>query len=223
MDNLQILYYDNHLVVVIKPMGMTIDTLTQEAAAWTKKRFDKKGEVFLHPAHQLDKAVSGIVVMAKTSKALARLNEIFRNKTDITKEYIALVEGFLPASDILEDGLMHGEYKAHILPLEDPRAKKARLTYVTLGHWKEGSIVKIFLETGRYHQIRAQFAHIGSPVVGDHKYGSRHLFAAEGIALTHHRLSLIHPVQKIEMEWICPFNNSFEKFLTQNGGERVQW
>ena len=174
-------------MVLNKPGGVaTQPDFHERARAWVKAEFKKPGNVFLEPIHRLDKAASGIVVFARTSKALSRLNEALRNQT-MRKIYIAEVEGYVEEEGILEHYLLHGDFKAII----DPTGKKAVLRYKCLGKGKATSLVEIELETGRYHQIRAQFAAIGHPIVGDQKYGSK--TKSEKIALHHKEMTLTHP------------------------------
>ena len=165
---MDILYADNHIVVVNKRAGLATESneqesLEKEGKIWIKERYNKPGSVFLHAAHRLDKPVSGIVILAKTTKALIRLQEAFRTK-QTKKTYLALVEGTLsePSGD-LEDFLVHGDFCAHISTNLNPKAKRASLSYRTLGN----SLLEIMLHTGRYHQIRAQFSHRGHPILND--------------------------------------------------------
>jgi 23S rRNA pseudouridine1911/1915/1917 synthase len=197
-----ILFCDNHLLVVSKPAGLSTQdhlgcssNLTDLAKAWVKKKYDKKGNVFLEPVHRLDKPVSGLVLFARTSKALSRLQEMMRER-HISKTYFAMVEGTLPMKEgTLEHFLVHDEYKARVVNASQSQAKLARLHYKLLEKRQNYSYVEIDLETGRYHQIRVQFAHIGCPIVGDTKYNggssSNHT-----IALRHGRLKFNHPVTK---------------------------
>lgn len=181
------IYCDNHLLVLNKPAGVATQPDFHEwARTWVKNEFKKPGNVFLEPIHRLDKAVGGIVVFARTSKALSRLNEALRNKS-MRKIYEAQVEGHVDDEGVLEHYLVHGDFKAFV----DPKGKKATLRYKCLKRDKTTSWVEIELETGRYHQIRAQFSAIGHPVVGDHKYGSQ--TKQETIALHHKEMTLTHP------------------------------
>ena len=199
---MEIIFCDNHILVVSKPAGLSTqphvgsnDSLLDKAKAYLKKKFDKKGLVFLEPIHRLDKPVSGLVLFARTSKALSRLQEMMR-KQQIEKIYFAWVEGALPQKEgTLEHYLIHDEYKARVADASHSMAKLARLHYELIDRQPGKSLVRIILETGRYHQIRAQFSAIGCPIVGDTKYGSA-LLHKEGIALHHGLLKLIHPVTK---------------------------
>ncbi len=197
------IYCDNHLLVLNKPAGVaTQPDFHEEARAWVKESFSKPGNVFLEPIHRLDKPVGGIVVFARTSKALSRLNAAMREKR-IRKTYIAKVEGVVEKEGTLEHDLVHGDFQAFV----SPKGKRAILHYRRLKKSEKHSLVKIELETGRYHQIRAQFAAIGHPVVGDAKYGSREKHSQ--IALHHQTLILEHPTTKEALTFQCPAAFSF--------------
>ncbi|NGX50756.1 MAG: Ribosomal large subunit pseudouridine synthase C [Chlamydiae bacterium] len=197
IKELDVLYLDNHLLAVNKPAGLLTQPnnsdapdLETAAKAWLKKKFNKKGNVFLHPIHRLDKPVSGIVLFARTSKALSRLNSQMREKT-IEKIYLARVEGHLKAKAAsLKHTLTHGDHRAHL----SPEGKEAHLSYTVCKSDAHSTLVEITLHTGRYHQIRIQFASIGHPIVGDIKYGSTQ--EAPRIALHHSKLIFDHPISK---------------------------
>src|SRR5579871_6098423 len=177
---MKVLYCDNHLLVVSKPAGIPTqphegsqENLLDQCKAWLKAEFKKKGNVFLEPVHRLDKPVSGLVLFARTSKALSRLQEMMR-KHQIEKTYFAWVEGILPEErGVLEHYLVHDEYRARVVDPSRSQAKLARLQYLQVEKRGERTLVEIQLETGRYHQIRAQMAAMGCPIVGDRKYGSK--------------------------------------------------
>lgn len=194
-----ILFEDNHILVASKeaclptqktPAGILgLEELLQ---AFIKKRDLKPAGVFLHAVHRLDSKASGIVLFAKSKKALSRLNESMRDM-DCKKEYYALVEGTLANSEgILEHTLVHGDHKAYV----DPKGKKAKLHYTVLKIDQGKTLLQIDLKTGRYHQIRAQLSAIGHPIIGDTKYGSSITLPGGAIALQHFRISFEHPVKK---------------------------
>lgn len=185
-----ILYHDNHLLVVDKPADVaTQPDLAEMAKAWVKQKYHKPGAVFLHPVHRLDKPVSGLVLFARTSKALSRLQERMRERK-IEKTYLAWVEGPLsPAEGRLVHYLEHGSFQAFV----SPKGKEAILDYRVIEKKGGKILVEIQLVTGRYHQIRAQFSKIGSPILGDEKYGSCHSWS-HGIALHHAKIHFTHPV-----------------------------
>lgn len=207
----EVLYEDNHLLVVTKPAGVLTQATEQEshslenqAKAWLKEKYQKPFNVFLGVVHRLDRPASGIVLFAKTSKALSRLNDMIRSK-DAIKVYCALVEGHPPEeSGMLEHFLRHDEHRAYVSNSSDPQAKFARLYYDDLKSNEKMTLLQIILETGRYHQIRAQCAAIGCPIVGDVKYGSRYPLPNGAIALHHHRLQFIHPVTKLPLVFESP-------------------
>jgi 23S rRNA pseudouridine1911/1915/1917 synthase len=198
---MKIIYCDNHLLVVLKPAGISTqphegahENLLDQAKAWIKKQFQKSGNVFLEVIHRLDKPVSGLVLFARTSKSLSRLQEMMRQHK-IKKTYFAWIEGALPQEKgTLEHYLFHDEHKARIVDPSHPQAKLARLHYLQINRQREMSFVEIHLETGRYHQVRAQFAHMQCPIVGDLKYASRIPWKKDEIALHHGRLAFPHPV-----------------------------
>lgn len=195
-----ILFEDNHLLAVYKPAGWLTQPTPQEAdsletwaKAWIKTTHQKPGNVFLHAVHRLDRPVEGIVLFAKTSKALSRLNASLREK-GWEKIYFAEVEGKLPhVKGVLEHTLLHGEHEA----VEDPKGKLCRLYYQQVGKGYE-----ITLETGRYHQIRAQLSLSGAPIQGDVKYGAKPLPGGK-IALSHIRLTFPHPVTGLPVHLVA--------------------
>jgi len=195
-ENLGILlrqiYCDNHLLILEKPAGIsTQPEFHEQAKAWGKQAFNKPGNIFLEPIHRLDRPVGGMVVFARTSKALSRLNESMR-KGEIQKFYIALVEGEIGEEGTLEHHLLHGDHRALIA--EPGEGRLARLSFVRKKVKGGKSLVQVELHTGRYHQIRAQFSAAGHPIVGDKKYGAKK--ESKAIALHHNKLILPHPVSK---------------------------
>jgi 23S rRNA pseudouridine1911/1915/1917 synthase len=210
MKPLDIIFVDNHLLVVNKdgglltqPSGTERDNLQDHAKAWIKERFNKPGHVFLEAIHRLDAPVSGIVLFARTSKALSRLNASMRNK-ETEKVYHAFVERSLPAEEgTLEHYLIHDEFHAKVVSENHPEAKFARLRYRSLERKGNFTLVEIQLETGRYHQIRVQLAHVGCPIVGDKLYGSGAFFPQGGIALHHTHLTIPHPISHEKVIFSC--------------------
>jgi len=204
---MHVLFEDNHLLAVNKPAGLATQpsennevNLEDVAKSFLKTRDHKPGNVYLHPLHRLDKPTSGIVLFAKTSKALSRLQEAMR-KHEIKKTYWTIVEGrVVPKEKTLIHNLLHESHRAVVAK----SGKEARLHYKVLEEKKNYTVVEIELHTGRYHQIRAQFSAIGHPVVGDKKYGAKSSLAKDTIALHHMRLSFTHPVTKEEIVVNCP-------------------
>ncbi len=186
----KIIFEDNHLLVVIKPAGVpTQPDFQKEMQQYLKKKYHKKGNVFLYPIHRLDKPVSGLVLFAKTSKALRRLHEAQRRR-EIVKIYRAEVEGILQQEEgTLEHYLTHESFYAKVAK----EGKLSRLFYRVLQRKKDATLIEIILLTGRYHQIRAQFSAIGHPIVGDTKYGSKR---GNSLCLSHVKMECIHPVTK---------------------------
>lgn len=196
----KILYEDNHLLVALKPAGLaTQPDCIEQLKHILKKKYQKSGNVFLEPVHRLDKPVSGLILCAKSSKALSRLHALMRAR-QIEKRYLALVSGELPSSEgELRHSLVHDSHRARVVVPTHPEAKEAILRYRILKKKADRSLVEIDLMTGRYHQIRVQFGAIGCPVIGDAKYGSTHPWPHEGIALHHARMKLKHPVTQQEL------------------------
>jgi len=202
---MQPLYIDNHLLLLDKPHGLLTQpsgtaepSLEAQGKAWLKAEFSKPGAVFLEAVHRIDRVVGGVVLFARTSKALSRLNEAMRKGT-IRKRYLAHVVGMPPhESGVLVDWLLHGDGEAQLAARpEAPGARRCELAYALKERRKDGSaLLEIELKTGRYHQIRLQLAHAGMPILGDVKYGaSPHNDApAGGIALLSCRIDFEHPV-----------------------------
>ena len=207
--NVEILFCDNHLLVAVKPSDLVTQgekkSLEEAVKKWVKKEYKKPGNVFIHPIHRLDRPVSGLVLFARTSKALSRLNELSRN-FEIQRIYEAEVEGIIGDKlGRLDHYLIHGDYKAILSKEGQEGAKHARLTFEVLHYMPHSSLVQIELETGRYHQIRAQFGAIGHPIVGDKKYGST--TEERSIRLHCKKLSFKHPVTQeiLSLESPAPF------------------
>ncbi len=197
---LKVIYEDNHLLVLDKPAGLLTqpsgtdrDSLEDQAKAWLKQKYEKPGLVYLHAIHRLDKAAAGLVLFAKTSKALERLSKALREHK-VKKIYRARVERAPSVKEgTLEHYLLHDDHFAKAVTQGTAGAKLSRLHYKMIEEGKY-PLLEIDLETGRYHQIRAQLSAIGCPILGDEKYGSsvrRHL---PGIELTHCRMEIMHPV-----------------------------
>jgi 23S rRNA pseudouridine1911/1915/1917 synthase len=192
MAELQILYEDNHLIAVYKPVGILVQadksgqkTLMDEVKEYLKKKYNKPGNVFLGLIHRLDRPVSGIILFAKTSKGASRLSEQFRDHT-IQKTYQAVVEGVIEKqTGVLINFLEKDEDKnrVKIFDKEVSGSQRAELHYKVLKSSAKHSLVEVNLKTGRSHQIRAQFAYIGHPIVGDVKYGAQKALPDQSIAL----------------------------------------
>jgi 23S rRNA pseudouridine1911/1915/1917 synthase len=198
-----ILFADNHLLAVNKPAGLLtqdsgtgLRNLEDWAREWVRVDKGKPGAVFLNAVHRIDKAVSGVVLFARTSKALTRLNEDIR-KRNCRKVYHVLVEGSPGKSaDELVHWLSHEHHRAEVCREGAKGAQRAVLRYQTLKRAGDLTLLQVDLETGRYHQIRAQLSAIGNPIAGDEKYGARQTSKTSGIALHHRQLEITHPTLK---------------------------
>lgn len=196
-----IIYEDNHLLVVNKPAGMLVqgditgdESLLEIAKKYIKEKYNKPGNIFLGLVHRLDRPTSGVIVFARTSKAASRLSKQFREKT-IEKYYVALVQGKIPKSGILKDKISRNGATSKI----GYTGKQAELKYKLLKYKNNISKVEIKLITGRHHQIRVQFAERGNPILGDFRYGSKIKFGNKALALHAFSISLIHPTKKEKM------------------------
>ena len=206
MSLVDVIYCDNHLLVLDKPGGLLTqpsgtleDSLESRGKQWLKSEFGKPGGVFLEAVHRIDRAACGIVLFARTSKALSRLNASMR-AGECEKTYLALVEGLPPAGKgRLEDWLVHGDHEAVAVPAGTLGGKLAVLDYEVVGAGPAGTLLRVRLGSGRYHQIRVQLARAGLPILGDQRYGARRPWIAAGIALQHCRLRLPHPVTR---QWL---------------------
>jgi len=206
-----VLYEDNHLLAVNKPGGLLTqpsgtdrDNLEDHAKEWVRVQKNKPGAVFLHTIHRLDKPVSGIVLFARTSKALTRLNEHMRSHR-VGRIYHAVVDRAPKTKDgTLTHFLCHRRLHAEVGRPDDEGAKKAILHYRLIKAMAGGHLVEVELETGRYHQIRAQFGAIGCPVRGDKLYGSR-TPSTRAIWLHHRAMTVTHPVTKKDIQIVAPY------------------
>lgn len=217
----RILYEDNHILVFNKIPGEIVqgDKTGDECLAETLKAFialrdSKPGKVFLGIPHRLDRPVSGIVTFAKTSKALSRLSEMFRNG-DVHKTYWALCQDAPPKeSGELVDWLSRNEKinKSFVTKPGSPGAKEARLLYKLIGRTERYHLIEVKLLTGRHHQIRCQLAAIGCVIKGDLKYGAQRSNPDGGICLHSREVTMIHPVKKEEIRVIAPVPPSWPSF-----------
>lgn len=210
---MQVLYEDNHIIAVNKSVGEIVqidktgdkplDVLLKE---YIKKKYQKPGEVFLGVVHRIDRPVSGVVLFARTSKALTRLNEMFQEKT-VEKIYWAIVKVKPPKQ---EDTLIHylvrntKSNKSFCHLKEVPESKQAILHYRLVASSDMYHLLEIRLETGRHHQIRSQLAIIGCPIRGDLKYGFPRSNKDGGISLHSRKVTFLHPVRNEEMTIVAP-------------------
>ena len=208
-----VIYEDNHLLVVDKPCGMSSQgaapgepSLVEWAKDYLKQKYAKPGNVFVGVVSRLDRDVSGVIVLARTSKGAARLNEQFRDRT-VAKTYWAVVEGSPPAELRCVDQLRVDERAGRVVVVgsEEAESQEAIMSFRKVQSLGDAALLEIALETGRKHQIRVQLAERGWPVVGDRKYGSHRRFPS-GIALHARRIEFTHPTrgESLIFEAPCP-------------------
>lgn len=210
---MEVVYEDNHLIVVNKAVGEIVQgdktgdkPLSEFVKDYIRDKYNKPGNVFCGVVHRIDRPVSGLVIFARTSKALERLNKMLR-EGEIHKTYHAIVEGHPAESEReLEDWLLaNGRInKTFVADSRNPEAKRSRLRYRALQHMDNYTLLEIELLTGRKHQIRCQLAAMGHPIKGDLKYGARRSNRDGGISLQAHRIRFIHPVSREEIDITLP-------------------
>ena len=225
---MEVVYEDNHLIIVNKAPGEIVQgdktgdrPLVDELKEWLKEKYNKPGNVFCGVVHRLDRPVGGLVVFAKTSKALARMNEMFRNG-EVHKTYWAITRNCPPKE---EDTLVHyitsteRNNKSYASPVEKPGTRKAVLKYRHIASGDRYHLLEVNLLTGRKHQIRVQLSAIGCPIRGDLKYGDKRSNPDGSISLLSHRIQFEHPVshEMIDVTAPVPDDN-----LWQALAERVE-
>ncbi|MBR3625537.1 MAG: RNA pseudouridine synthase [Bacteroidaceae bacterium] len=221
---MEVVYEDNHIIIVNKTANEIVqgdktgDTpLSEMVKAYLKEKYQKPGNVFIGVTHRLDRPVSGLVVFAKTGKALSRLNEMFRTG-QVEKTYWAVVKNF-PSSEeaTLTHYLVRNEKqnKSYAYEKEVPNSKLAKLHYKLIGRSDNYYLLEVLLMTGRHHQIRCQLAKMGCPIKGDLKYGAPRSNPDGSICLHARRVKFIHPVSKqlIEVEAAVPDGNLWQGFV----------
>ena len=216
---MQVLYEDNHIIAVSKTCheivqgDKTGDTpLSETVKAYIKEKYQKPGEVFLGVTHRLDRPTTGVVLFARTSKALTRLNAMFQSHEQIRKTYWAIVStdnGNRITDDEevrLENYLWRNEKqnKSFVVKAGTKDAKRAVLTYKAIARSERYTLLEINLETGRHHQIRCQLAAIGLPIKGDLKYGAKRSNQDGGISLHARKIEFVHPVSKQDIVITAP-------------------
>lgn len=219
MPSLEVLYEDNHLLVVNKPAGLATQGVAEgapsvltSAKAYLKKKYRRPGNVFLGVVSRLDATVSGVLVLARTSKAAARLTQQFQHG-QVEKVYWALVERPpRPAEGHLTHWVRKNDpaRRMEVVPPHSRQAQQARLSYRTLRAQAGRTLLEVVPHTGRKHQIRLQLAAIQCPILGDRKYGSRRTFTKEAIALHCVRLVLTHPTTHKSLTFEAPPPASWE-------------
>jgi 23S rRNA pseudouridine1911/1915/1917 synthase len=208
-----VIYEDNHIIIVNKTASEIVQgdktgdkPLSEIVKVYIKEKYNKPGNVFIGVPHRLDRPVSGIVVLAKTSKALARLNEMFRDG-EVKKTYWAIVKNCPKEEEaLLENYLVRNEKqnKSYAYDKEVANSKKAMLHYKLIGHSQNYFLLEVDLMTGRHHQIRCQLANMGCPIKGDLKYGAQRSNPDGSICLHARRVRFTHPVSKIEIDIVAP-------------------
>ena len=218
-----VVYEDNHIIVVNKTSSEIVqgdktgDTpLSEIVKQYLKEKYDKPGNVFAGVVHRLDRPVSGLVMFAKTSKALVRLNEMFKN-SEVKKTYWAIVKNCPkePEAELLHYLVRNEKLnKSYAYDKEVKDSKKAILHYKLIGHSDNYFLLEVDLKTGRHHQIRCQLAKIGCPIKGDLKYGSPRSNPDGSISLHARRMQFVHPVSKetITLEASLPQDNLWKSF-----------
>ncbi len=218
-----VLYEDNHIIIVNKTASEIVQgdktgdvPLSETVKTYLKEKYQKPGNVFIGVTHRLDRPVSGLVVFAKTSKALSRLNGMFKN-SEVKKTYWAVVKNLPPQP---EGELVHylvrneKQNKSYAYEAEKPGSKRAVLHYRLIGHSQNYYLLEVDLKTGRHHQIRCQLAKMGCPIKGDLKYGFPRSNPDGSICLHARRVSFVHPVsrERIEIEAPVPAGNLWAGF-----------
>ena len=228
---MQVVYEDNHIIIVNKQSGEIVQgdktgdrPLSDIVKDYLKEKYNKPGEAFLGVVHRLDRPVSGLVVFAKTSKALTRLNKMFA-QGEVHKTYWAIVEQTPNSplstlhSTLLTHWLVRNEQqnKSYAYDHEVPHSKKAQLRFRELSRGDNYSLLEVQLMTGRHHQIRCQLAAIGCPIKGDLKYGAKRSNPDGSISLQSHHTEFVHPVSKetISIEAPLPHDKLWEALASQ--------
>ncbi len=216
----RIIFIDNHLIAVTKPAGLltqpdrnTDESLIDQTRQWIKEKYNKPNNIFLGLVHRLDRNVSGVVLFARTSKAASRLSKQFREGTP-KKHYRAIVLGKLKEEHTTLIHYLRKEksLRATVFPRETSTAKRSELSYEVINALENKSLLEVSLSTGRFHQIRAQMAFIGHPIIGDVKYGAPEPLPNQEIALYAHKLVFSHPVSNEEITLTAPEPKTWEQF-----------
>lgn len=227
VKNIEVLYEDNHLIAINKKAGDIIqgdktgDTpLSEIVKEYLKVKYNKPGNVFVGVTHRIDRPTTGIILFAKTSKALERMNKMFKDKT-IHKYYWALVEGKAPKKQHLVHFLKKNgkTNKSQAYEKEIQDSKKAILSFNTLFNLEKYTLLQVDLETGRHHQIRCQLSKIGFPIKGDVKYGAKRANTDLSINLHARHIKFVHPVKKVEISISAPLPEEKTWTIVKNNYE----
>lgn len=202
---MQVIYEDNHIIVVNKEAGEIVQgdktgdkPLSETVKEYIKEKYNKPGNVFLGVVHRLDRPVSGLVIFARTSKALQRLNKMFSDG-EVHKTYWAITQNTPEKPEgTLVNMIVRNEKqnKSYAYDKEVPNSKKAILEYKVIGHSDRYALIEVHLMTGRHHQIRCQLSHIGCPIKGDLKYGAKRSNPDGSISLLSRHVEFVHPISK---------------------------
>ena len=215
-----IIYLDNHLIAVVKPPGLltqpdrnTDESLLDQTRQWIKEEYNKPNNIFLGLIHRLDRNVSGVVLFARTSKAASRLSKQFREGT-IKKFYRVIALGKLEERHTTLVHYLRKEksLKATVFPRATPAAKRSELSYEIIYSLEKNSLLEVSLITGRFHQIRAQMAFIGHPIMGDIKYGAPERLPNQEIALYACKLVFNHPISNEKISLTAPEPKTWKQF-----------
>lgn len=209
INNLNVLYEDNHLLVIEKPENVLSQKdntndfdINEIVKEWLKRKYNKQGNVYLGLVHRLDRRVGGVMVLAKTSKAASRLAKSVQNH-EIHKLYLAYASGIISHDGNINIKIVKENNIAKI----DNNGKDASLSYKVLNNYDNNTFVLVDLNTGRYNQIRLSFSHIGHPLIGDYKYGCK--ITNDRIGLWCYEISFIHPITKEYLEFRLLPNGDF--------------
>lgn len=221
-DSLSILYEDNHLLVINKPAGIATmgaesgPTLHSMAADYIRHKYSKPGKVFVGIVSRLDTVTTGVIVMARTSKAASRLSPQFaaKDSSGASKLYLAAIPGHLESASGTMSDWVYKDDAAHRMRITNPsrdQARKAELKYVTIAKNEQATLLAVRLISGRKHQIRVQLAGRGLPIFGDRKYGGTEAFSP-GIALHSWKLAITHPTLKDRRQWTAELPRAWKQF-----------
>ena len=220
--DLKILFLDNHLLVINKPPGILSQSditgdedILSYCKSYIKDKFNKPGKVYTGLVHRLDRPVSGVMVLARTSKAASRLSNQFRENS-IKKFYLAIVEGKCKGEGVCRDYLQKQNQTTKIVKKEKQNSKYAELKWTGITDQDKNSLLDVEPKTGRPHQIRVQLAHIGFPILGDLRYGAQRSFDGKNLALHCYAIEIEHPVRKEKMKWLAKPPTSWRKYFAND-------
>lgn len=209
-------------MVINKPAGILSQSditgdedILSNCKSYLKDKFNKPGKVYLGLVHRLDRPVSGVMVLARTSKAASRLSSQFR-ENEVKKHYLAIVEGKCKGDGVCRDYVLKENQTTKIVKKEKQNSKYAELKWTGITDQNKKSLLDIEPKTGRPHQIRAQLASIGFPILGDFRYGAQKVFDGQNLALHCYALEIEHPVRKERMKWIAQPPSRWKKYFSND-------